>query len=156
LSLSVRNMEKKMTPVMASSYDSGYDSSRSTMISPASTTVTGTSAGSSKPRFEGAHFFAGHSDTIVPKKKLSPEAAALEIATLETKLKTVTEALSAASKQQAELTRELSLVRLEKQEIETIAALDLQTAEETILALEKDLPRLEGLDAEVQGLLQEK
>lgn len=154
LSYSVRNMEKKIAPA-ASSYDSGYDSNRSTMISP-NTSVTGASIGSSKPRFDGAHFFAGHADAIVPKKQLSPEAAALEISSLEAKLRAATESLSAASKQQAELTRELSLVRLEKQEAETMMSLELQTAEETILALEKELPRLEGLDAEVQELLQEK
>ncbi|KXN89440.1 hypothetical protein AN958_05602 [Leucoagaricus sp. SymC.cos] len=156
LSFSVRNMEKLSGPTVPSSYDSGYDSNRSTIISPTSTSVTGTSTGSPKPKFDGAHFFAGHSDAVVPKKKLSPEAAAIEIAALETKLKAATDSLTTASKQQADLTRELSLVKLEKQEVETMAALDLQAAEETILALEEDLPRLEGLDAEVQGLLQEK
>ncbi|KAF9450966.1 hypothetical protein P691DRAFT_809166 [Macrolepiota fuliginosa MF-IS2] len=154
LSYSVRNMEKKMAPV-ASSYDSGYDSNRSTMISP-NTSVTGASIASSKPRFDGAHFFAGHADAIVPKKLLSAEGAATEILSLEAKLRATAETLSAASQQQAELTRELSLVRLEKQKAETMMSLELQTAEETILALEKELPRLEGLDAEVQELLQEK
>lgn len=153
LSFSVRNMEKKMAPT-PTSYDSGYDSNRSTIISPASTSVTASS--SPKPRFDGAHFFAGHSDAVTPKKRLSPEVAAVEIAALETKLKAATQSLATASKQQAELTRELSLVRLEKQEVETMTAFDLQAAEETISALEKDLPRLEGLDAEVQELLQEK
>ncbi|KAF5363355.1 hypothetical protein D9756_000267 [Leucocoprinus leucothites] len=156
LSFSVRNMEKKMAPP-PTSYDSGYDSNRSTIItSPVSTSTTGTSSGSSKPKFEGAHFFAGHSDAITPKKRLSPEAAAIEIASLETKLKAATESLSAASKQQAELKRELSLARLEKQEVETMRGFDLQAAQETILALEKELPRLEGLDVERQSLLQEK
>lgn len=155
LSYSVRDMEKKMAPA-ASAYDSGYNSNRSTIMSPTSTSITGTSIGSSKPKFEGAHFFAGHADAIVPKKLLSPEAAALEISTLEAKVKAAAESLSAVNKQQAELTRELSLVRLEKQEAETVMSLELQTAEETILALEKELPRLEGLDSEVQELLKEK
>ncbi|KAJ3573692.1 hypothetical protein NP233_g2264 [Leucocoprinus birnbaumii] len=155
LSFSVRNMEKKMAPP-ATSYDSGYDSNRSTITSPVSLSGTGISSGSSKPKFEGAHFFAGHSDAITPKKRLSPEAAAVEIASLQTKLKAVTESLSAATKQQAELSRELSMVQLEKQEVETMRDFDLQAAQETILALEAELPRLEGLDAERRGLLQEK
>lgn len=156
LSYSVRNMEKKIVPAVSSSYDSGYDSNRSTMMSPIHTSVTGTSVASSRPKFDGAHFFAGHADAIVPKKQLSPEAAALEIASLEIKLKAAADSLVTASKQQAELTRELSMVQLENQEAETMMSLELQTAEETILAMERELPRLEGLDAEVQELLQEK
>ncbi|XP_006456750.1 hypothetical protein AGABI2DRAFT_211843 [Agaricus bisporus var. bisporus H97] len=155
LSHFVRSVEKKMGP-SPSSYDSGYHSNRSTIMSPARTSTTDSSTGFPKPKFDGAHFFAGHVDAIVPKKILSPEAAASEILTLETKLKAATEALSAAKKQQVEMTRELSMVRLEKQEVETMMGLELQTAEETISALEKELPRLEGLDSEVQELLKEK
>ena len=155
LSFSVRDMEKKMSP-SATSYDSGYDSNRSTILTPARTSITGTSLDSSEPKFEGAHFFAGHSDAIIPKKRLSPEAAATEIANLETKLKAATESLAAAGKQRLELTRELSLARLEKQEVETMRDFDLQAAQETILALEEELPRLESLDLERQSLLLEK
>ncbi|KAF8969381.1 hypothetical protein BDZ97DRAFT_1795338, partial [Flammula alnicola] len=107
-------------------------------------------------RFDGAHLFAGHADAIVPKAKLSPEAAAAAIAALEDKLKTAKDALATASKKQAEMTRELSMMRLEKQEVETVMGMDLQAAEETIAALEKEIPRLEELDAEVQVLREEK
>ncbi|TFK43828.1 Up-regulated during septation-domain-containing protein [Crucibulum laeve] len=153
LSLSVRSMEKKMAP---NGDDSGYDSSnRSTLMSPTTSSMTGTSS-SSKSRFDGAHLFAGHADTIVPKRKLSAEAAAAEITALEEKLKAATSSLAAASKKQVEMTRELSLMQLEKQEVETMMGMDLQTAEETILALEKELPRLEGMDEEVKKLMQER
>lgn len=155
LSQFVRSMEKKVGPT-TSSYDSGYNSSRSTVVSPTRTSTTESSTGFVTPKFDGAHFFAGHVDAIVPKKVLSPEVAAAEISALEIKLKAATEALSAAKKQRAEMTRELSLVRLEKQEAETMMGLELQTAEDTISALEKELPRLEGLDSEVQELLKEK
>lgn len=153
LSFSVRSMEKKLSPQLAD--DSGYDSSnRSTLISPASSSFT--AAISSKSRFDGAHLFAGHADTIVPKHKLSAEAAAAEIASLEEKLKAVKDSLTAAGKKQAEMARELSMVRLEKQEVETMMGMDLQAAEETIAALDKEIPRLEMLDSEVRQLREEK
>jgi len=151
LSFSVRDMEKKISP-SAMSYDSGYDTNRSTILTPARTSTIGLP----ESRFEGAHFFAGHSDAIIPKKRLSPEAIAAEMANLETKLKAATESLAAAGKQRLELTRELSLARLEKQEVEAMRNLDLQAAQETILALEEELPRLENLDLERQSLLLEK
>jgi len=144
-------MEKKISPT-ATSYDSGYDSNRSTILTPARTSTTGPS----EPKFEGAHFFAGHSGAIIPKKRLSPEATAAEIANLEMKLKAATESLAAGGKQRLALARELSLVRLEKQEVEAMRDLDLQASQETILALEEELPRLEKLDLERQSLLLEK
>jgi hypothetical protein len=153
LSFSVRSMEKKLSPQLAD--DSGYDSSnRSTLIGPASSTSPG--AMPSKSRFDGAHLFAGHADTIVPTRKLSAEAAAAEMASLEEKLKTVKDSLTAAGKKQAEMARELSMVRLEKQEVETMMGMDLQAAEETIAALDKEIPRLERLDLEVRQLREEK
>jgi hypothetical protein len=153
LSFSVRSMEKKLSPQLAD--DSGYDSSnRSTLIGPASSSSTG--AIPSKSRFDGAHLFAGHADTIVPTRKLSAEAAAAEMASLEEKLKTVKDSLTAAGKKQAEMARELSMVRLEKQEVETMMGMDLQAAEETIAALDKEIPRLEKLDSEVRQLREEK
>jgi Up-regulated During Septation len=169
LSLSVRSMEKKIMGGGSSSSglsagfglageDSGYDSSNrtSTLMSPTSSSMTGMSASSRKARFDGAHLFAGHANAVTPRRTLSPEAAAAEIASLEDKLKAATESLTAAGKKQGEMTRELSLMQLEKQEVETMMGMDLQSAEETISALEKELPRLEGLDEEVQQLLQEK
>jgi Up-regulated During Septation len=154
LSFSVRSMEKKLSPELAD--DSGYydSSNRSTLISPAS--PSSTNAVPSKSRFDGAHLFAGHADTIVPKRKLSAEAAAAEIASLEEKLKAVEISLMAAGKKQAEMTRELSMVRLEKQEVETMMGMDLQAAEETIAALDKEIPRLEELDSEIRQLRAEK
>ena len=155
LSFSVRSMEKKMAPPPHLADDSGYDSSsRSTHTSPTSSSFTGGIP--SKSRFDGAHLFAGHADAIVPKVKLSAEAAATEIASLEEKLKAAKDSLTAAGKKQAEMARELSMMRLEKQEVETIMGMDLQAAEETIVALEKEIPRLEELDSEVRQLREEK
>ncbi|KAF5388184.1 hypothetical protein D9615_000695 [Tricholomella constricta] len=156
LSYSVRSMEKKIGGNGASE-DSGYDSSnRSTLMSPTTSSMTGFSSSSAKVRFDGLHLFAGHADTIVPRRQLSPEAAAAEITALEEKLKAATVSLTAAGKKQADMTRELSMMRLEKQEVETLMGMDLQSAEETIKALEKEMPRLQELDVEVRELREEK
>lgn len=152
LSISVRNMEKKMATTNGSE-DSGYDSSnRSTLMSPATATST-FSASSRQSKFDGAHLFAGHEKATVPRKKLSPEAASKEIAGLEERLKQATASLAESSKIQAEMKKELSHLKLEKQEIETTMGLDLQTAESTIASLE---PRLEDLDEEVRILKAER
>ncbi|KAF9057851.1 Up-regulated during septation-domain-containing protein [Panaeolus papilionaceus] len=161
LSLSVHNLEKKIvgpgTPSIGAHDDSGYDSlsNRSTLLSPASSTMSGVSS-SSKARFDGAHLFAGHADTIVPKTKLSADAAAAEITLLEEKLKKTKDALVQAGKKQADMSSELTLLKLEKQELEATMGLDLQAAEETIAALEKEVPRLESMDQELRILQKEK
>jgi chromosome segregation ATPase len=148
LSFSVRSMEKKMSSYLAE--DVG--SNQSTLVGPASSS----GATPSKFRFDGAHLFAGHADTIVPKRKLSADAAAAEITSLEKQLKAAKDSLTAVGKKQAEMARELSMIQLEKQEVETMMGMDLQAAEETIAALEKEIPRLEDLDSEVRQLREEK
>jgi len=154
LSFSVRNLEKKVSGAFGSSGysdDSGYDSSksnRSTLLSPATPAMSSaytnntnvlTGLMSPKSKFDGAHLFAGHADTIVPKMQLSAEAAAASIASLETRLKEAQVALVAAGKKQAEMGRELAMMKLEKQEVETMLGMDLQSAEETISKLQVDL-----------------
>ncbi|KAF5333673.1 hypothetical protein D9611_002692 [Ephemerocybe angulata] len=156
LSISVRNMEKKMSS--NGSEDSGYDSSnRSTLMSPATATSTlSSSSKQSQSKFDGAHLFAGHEHTIVPRKKMSPEKASKEITALEEKLKAATASLAESSKIQAEMKKELSHLKLEKQEVETMMGLELQTAEDTVATLQQEMPRLERLDQEVQELRQER
>ena len=109
LSFSVRSMEKTLSLQLADT-DSEYDSSNpSTLIGLAFSTSSSTSSTIlSSSRFGGAD---GHADTIVPKRKLSAEAAAAEIASLKEKLKTFKDSLTAAGKKQAEMARELSMVR---------------------------------------------
>ncbi|KAF7302090.1 hypothetical protein MIND_00775700 [Mycena indigotica] len=129
LSYSVRSMERKMAP--DSNNDSGYNTPSGTLRSP-----TGSSASASlsqKPRFDGAHFFAGHAETVVPSTsaKAPPAAAVLE---LEEKLAKATEALAVSSAKQAELARELSVARSEKEASDAQVA----RAEETIAALESE------------------
>ena len=147
LSTSVRSMEKKISP--HTSEDSGYDSSnRSTLMSPIASSVTSVSV-SSKTRFDGAHLFAGHAESIVPKRKLSPDAAAAEISALEEKLREAQKALAEASQKQADLAHDLSTAQLVKQGIEAALTADLEAAEET---LKRELPRIEELERELDEL----
>ncbi len=152
LSFSVRSMEKKANTqdngsTQHRNRDSGYETpNRSVSLSPV------LSSTSSAP-FDGAHLFAGHADTVVPVAQRSSDSAIRE---LEEKLKTATEALAAASRKQAEMTRDLSLVKLEKQEVETMMDFELQSAQDTIAALEAEIPKMEQLDNEFDQLLDEK
>ncbi|KAG6902457.1 hypothetical protein C0995_016318 [Termitomyces sp. Mi166 len=158
LSYSLRNLEKAATRSLANGAgeDSGYDSSnRNTLTSPTTSSMTGVST-SSQARFDGPHLFAGHANAIVPRRQLSGEVAAAEITSLEEKLKAATESLTAAGKKQAELTRELSMMKLEKAEVETMMGMDLQNAEETIKALRKETLKLEELDVAMKQLEEEK
>jgi chromosome segregation ATPase len=153
LSISVRSMEKKMATSTADTDGSGYNIANRSSMSPTASSMTSVST-SSKSRFDGAHLYAGHADALIPTLRRTLGAA--EVAALEEKLKTVSDALCDATKKQAEMSRELSHLRLEKQEVETMMGMDLQSAEETISALEKELPRLESLDTQLRGLLNEK
>ncbi|KAG1830321.1 Up-regulated during septation-domain-containing protein [Suillus variegatus] len=100
---------------------------RSSAFSPVTTTSP-----PPKARFDGAHLFAGHADAQIPKAPPS------------------------VNDKQAEMARELSHLRLEKEQIETTMGMELQTAEETVAALEQEFPRLEELNAKCQGLLEER
>jgi hypothetical protein len=151
LSYSVTNLEK----MAATSEDSGYETSnRSTLLG--SLSPLSSPSISSKSRFDGAHLFAGHADAIVPRPKLSADAAMVELAKLEEKLKKAKDQLAVANKKQIDMARELSIMKLEKEEVRTTLGMDLQAAEETIAALEKEIPRLEEVNMEAQRLRQEK
>ncbi|KAJ7223959.1 Up-regulated during septation-domain-containing protein [Mycena rebaudengoi] len=154
LSYSVRSMERKMAPPEGNT-DSGYNTPSGTQRSPTGSSVMSASQKPAAARFEGAHFFAGHSDSVVPggPKEAASSASALE---LEEKLTRATEALAASSAKQAELARELAAARKETEEVEAARAEELRSAEDTIAALERELPRLEGMDEEMQTLAREK
>ncbi|KAG1719151.1 Up-regulated during septation-domain-containing protein [Suillus lakei] len=145
LGFSVAKMERKMTP---SGDASGLNTpNRSSAFS----SVTATSP-PPKARFDGAHLFAGHADAQIPKAPPSVD----DVVALEDKLRAATEALSVANQKQAEMARELSHLRLEKEQIETTMGMELQTAEETVAALEQEFPRLEELNIKCQELLEER
>ncbi|KAJ7498464.1 Up-regulated during septation-domain-containing protein [Mycena latifolia] len=153
LSFSVRSMERKMAPPEGNT-DSGYNTPSGTQRSPTGSSVSGTaSQAAAKPRFDGAHLFAGHADSVVPTGKGPAPAAVLE---LEEKLARATEALAASSAKQGELARELAAARAEKEAVESARDEEMRSAQDTIAALERELPRLEGMNEEMQTLAHEK
>ncbi|KAJ7771126.1 Up-regulated during septation-domain-containing protein [Mycena maculata] len=152
LSFSVRSMERKMAPGEGNT-DSGYNTPSGTQRSPTGSSVSGNTSQAAAARFDGAHFFAGHADTVVPTGKGTPPPAVLAI---EEKLARATEALAASSEKQAELARELAAARAEKDAIEAAREEEMRSAQDTIAALERELPRLEGMSDEMQTLEREK
>jgi predicted nuclease with TOPRIM domain len=78
------------------------------------------------------------------------------VAALEEKLQAVTDSLNEASKKQAETALELSLLKLEKEQMAASMETELQTAEETINALEKEISRLDDVDEQVVAFQKEK
>lgn len=92
-------------------------------------------------RFE--HFFAGHSDSVVPQPLKKPPSDE-DLATLEEKLNAVTRELTQASKQQADLARDLSLLRMEKEQLQTTLEMELQAAEAQASSLGSELVQYKG------------
>lgn len=155
LGYSVRDLEQKIAPSLMGD-ESGFSTpSRSTQMSPTPSSVTSTSSPSSKARFDGAHLFAGHADALIPKSSRGSLSPA-DVAAMEEKLRSATETLTATTRQQAEMSREITHLRLENDQIQTTMGMELQSAEETILSLERELPKLEALNAQVEQLKREK
>ncbi|KAJ6515405.1 Up-regulated during septation-domain-containing protein [Mycena sanguinolenta] len=153
LSYSVRSMERKMAPGDSNNNDSGYNTP-SGARSPTGSSVSGATSGrGAATRFDGAHFFAGHESSVVPTGKDVAPAAVLA---LEEKLRSATEALAASSAKQAELARELAAAQAEKDAVEAEREEEQRNAQDTIAALERELPRLEGMDEDMKTLAREK
>ena len=107
-------------------------------------------------------FFAGHSDTIAPEPPKRPPSNE-DLAALEEKLNVVTRELTEANKQQADLARDLSLLKLEKEQLQTTLELELQTAEEKTRSLgneiareAEELRRQRGITDSLRAVLGEK
>ncbi|KAH9948730.1 Up-regulated during septation-domain-containing protein [Amylocystis lapponica] len=157
LSYSVRTLERKDGAQEASeSSTSGYSTpNRGSQISRTPSSVTSVQTSSSKGRFDGAHFFAGHSDAVVPQLPRSPPTLA-EVVALEEKLKAATAELESVAAKQVQAARELSLLKLEKEQIQTSLSMDLETAEDTISALEREVRKMEDMDEQLRALEDER
>ncbi|KAJ7167635.1 Up-regulated during septation-domain-containing protein [Mycena filopes] len=154
LSFSVRSMERKMAPPENGNTDSGYNTPSGANRSPTGSSISGAaSSRGAGARFDGAHFFAGHAETVVPTGRETPPASVLA---LEEKLTRATEALAASSEKQAELARELAVARKEKDAVEAARTNEMQAAQDTIAALERELPRLEGMGEEKAAWIAER
>ena len=150
LGYSVHKMENKNLPSLNGASEPG--ASRPFTPNRNSTFSSVASAPSTPSKFDGAHLFAGHVDAQMPK---APPSAS-DIATLEANLRAATESLNAANKKSANLARELSHLRLEKEEMETTMSMELQNAEEMVAALEQELPRFEEIQARCDEMTKER
>ncbi|KAJ3923709.1 Up-regulated during septation-domain-containing protein [Lentinula edodes] len=115
----------------------------------------GTPTNPLSPASSAFSFFAGHPSSAVPNSSsLLPQAAQQQITQLEEQLRAATASLSEASKKQAETTRELNLLRLEKDQVETILGMEVQAAQDKTISLENEvLPKLE---TELENFKREK
>ncbi|KAF8559447.1 hypothetical protein OG21DRAFT_1503350 [Imleria badia] len=150
LGYSVHKMEKDNFPSLNGV--SEQDASRALTPVRNSTISSVASAPSTPSKFDGAHLFAGHAGAQIPKAPLS----ASDITTLEANLRAATESLNAANKKNAKLARELSHLRLDKEQLETTMSMELENAEETVAALEQELPRFEEIQAHCDELTKDR
>ncbi|KAI9064871.1 hypothetical protein FKP32DRAFT_1610980 [Trametes sanguinea] len=161
LSYSLRSLEKKMAPPDAVNGGgelgaSGYSTpNRNSQLSPTHSSVASAQSNASRSRFDGAHFFAGHSDAIIPTPTRQGPSSA-EVAALKEQLKAAQEALDAANAQQQKLTREVSSLRVERDQIETSMGIELRQAEDMISSLERQLADMQGLGDRLAALEEEK
>ena len=89
------------------------------------------------------HFFAGHSDAVIPEPRKKPPSRG-DVTALEGKLSVVTRELTEANARQADLARELSSLKLEKEQLQATLEMQLRIAEEHTRPLENELHKYEG------------
>lgn len=151
LAHAVRSMEER--PQAGEASDSSDGTAGTTIsgeLSPVSTAPTTLSA-SSRSKFEGPHLFAGHSEAIVPSlPRALPTWRELDL--LQERLTAATEANESAKQQIAEHLRELSVLKLDKVELESKASLEVQKSEEAVVKLEQELGQMQIMENELQEL----
>ena len=133
LSYSLKRLETSHHSTQSPTLNGSLPSGVSSPADPGFTSV--------RTKFE--HFFAGHSDTVVPQPPKKPPSDE-DISALEEKLNAVTRELTQANKQQADLARDLSLLRLEKEQLQTTLEMELQIAEDQTRSLGSELTRYKG------------
>ncbi|KAF8759796.1 2OG-Fe(II) oxygenase superfamily [Rhizoctonia solani] len=108
-------------------------------VPPSSTMSPTDSSRTSLSKFDGAHFFAGHAEsTGGPPMPMRAGPSPQDIL----RMKQAEETAKAATKRATELSRDLGLLKLEKAEAETRAALDIQQAEEQVAELRSQIGKL--------------
>ncbi|KAG9086213.1 hypothetical protein FS749_003806, partial [Ceratobasidium sp. UAMH 11750] len=122
-------------------------------MSPA--TATSATSESTLSKFDGAHLFAGHADAAVPASLRGPVSTG-ELEALQERVRTAEASAKTAAKKAAELGRDLGLLKLEKAEAETTAALEVQQAEEQVVELRRELARLENVQAQGDAWARER
>ncbi|KAH9943146.1 Up-regulated during septation-domain-containing protein [Epithele typhae] len=160
LSYSLRSVEKKMAGPDTNgdpSASGGSTPNRNSAMSPTQSSVLSAQSNASRSKFDGAHFFAGHSDAIVPfgaSRGLGASSAALTA--LQEQLKTAQDALEVANAQQQKMSRELTSLRSEKSSLASSKDSELRQSEEMIAALERQMGDMQGFGDRVRSLENEK
>lgn len=149
LSFQLRSMETKANDTDDSTYSASF---RSAQMSP---TLSETSYASSKTRFEGPHFFAGHESAVPPLSPRKPPSA-MELALMETKVKELNAKLQAETDAKLEARREASMLKVELEGLETSLTLELQAAEDRLASMQQDLDGAASLDRQVDEMVGER
>lgn len=151
LSFSLRNIE---TSIAGDTDESGYNTPvRSSQMSPTASEMSHTS--SSRAKFEGPHFYAGHENAVQPQSPRKPPTIA-EYALLEERLQEANLKLHAAAEAQNDARREAVHLKLVKEELETSLGLELQIAEERVTSMREELTKLNTLEVQLKSLSDEK
>lgn len=96
------------------------------------------------------HFFAGHSDAIIPEPPKKPPSHE-DLTGLREKLSAVARELTEANRQRTDMARDLSLLKLEKEQLQATLEMELQIAEEQAQSLGGELARYKGEVEELRG-----
>ncbi|KAI0758244.1 hypothetical protein C8Q74DRAFT_1373266 [Fomes fomentarius] len=94
-------------------HNAGVYRTENSAMSPTQSSTSSASSNSSRSRFDGAHFFAGHSDAVVPSLPKGPASSA-EVTALQEQLTAAQAALDAANAQQQKMSKELSSLQSER------------------------------------------
>lgn len=155
----MRALEKRISVGSSTGVDTDdSESSVGANGSPTSTTATSIASNptsrSAPGKFEGAHLFAGHAEAVLPSHSSVISKAQLQA--LEDKLKAVEKELTVAKRKETELGRDLKMLEMEKTEVEFNLGQELQSAEETIQALNVELDTISEKEDQIRRLEQEK
>lgn len=174
LSYSVRSLEKKLGPAvggdvfggngamngdgmgLGSGYSTPSRRESSNNVGGLATTPTSPSSirstsSSVRGRFDGAHFFAGHTDAVVPQLP-RPAPTLSDILDLEEKLRSAHLSLEEEKIRNGEVTKELSEAKRMREELEESFAMELRGREEMLGSLEREISKLEDYEAQVKYL----
>ncbi|PVF93720.1 hypothetical protein CPB86DRAFT_714806 [Serendipita vermifera] len=157
LSYSLERLEAQLKPPAAGNVDSsGRTTPANGLTNDFSPTSAVTNMSSTfRPKFEGAHLFAGHSDAKAPPMPKVLRSVT-EMNEMEEELASKEEALKAAQQQGEELRREAAALRNQKKEVENDFSAKLQEADTTISGLRAELQRMNSTSKRVRQLEDEK
>lgn len=170
LSYTVGRLESQLRPPVDSTAVSSGRSTPANGMNGWNGGTSPTSVGTSlsamqRAKFDGAHLFAGHADSVIPPVPKLPQMALLEerlkaaeeaTHTAQQTATAATNALEESKRSEEELRRDLARLRLQKSEIENSLGANLQTAEDTISRLQLEVDRMSQLEGEVSLLREDK